>query len=113
FMASGTYRIPAIEFDARIALTNTTPTGPYRGAGRPEAAALLERSVDVLARMLDLDVVDVRRRNFIPPEAFPYRTATGATYDTGEYARALDEALVRSDYDQWRLDQAARRARGD
>ena len=113
FMASGTYRIPEIEFDARIVVTNTTPTGPYRGAGRPEAAALLERSVDVLARVLDLDPVAVRRRNFIPPDAFPYRTAMGATYDTGEYERALDEALTRSDYDQWRAEQEARRSRGD
>ncbi len=113
FMASGTYRIPEIEFDARIVLTNTTPTGPYRGAGRPEAAALLERSIDVLANVLDLDMVDVRRRNFIPPDAFPYQTATGATYDTGEYARALDAALARSDYDDWRAEQAARRASGD
>jgi carbon-monoxide dehydrogenase large subunit len=113
FMASGTYRIPEIEFDARIVLTNTTPTGPYRGAGRPEAAALLERSIDVLANVLDLDMVEVRRRNFIPPDAFPYQTATGATYDTGEYARALDAALARSDYDDWRVEQAARRASGD
>jgi carbon-monoxide dehydrogenase large subunit len=113
FMASGTYRIPEIEFDARMVVTNTTPTGPYRGAGRPEAAALLERSIDVLARVLELDPVAVRRRNFVPPDAFPYRTATGATYDTGEYERALDEALTRSDYDEWRAEQAARRARGD
>ncbi|MGH8976691.1 MAG: xanthine dehydrogenase family protein molybdopterin-binding subunit, partial [Acidimicrobiia bacterium] len=113
FMASGTYRIPAIEFHAQIALTNTTPTGPYRGAGRPEAAALLERSIDVLARMLDRDPVDVRRRNFVPPDAFPYRTPTGAVYDTGDYERALDAALAASDYDAWRREQSIRRGRGD
>ena len=94
FMASGTYRIPAIEFHALIALTNTTPTGPYRGAGRPEAAALLERSLDILAGVLDLDPVTIRRRNFIPPDAFPYSTPTGAVYDTGEYARALEHRVT-------------------
>jgi carbon-monoxide dehydrogenase large subunit len=113
FMASGTYRIPAIRFDALVALTNTTPTGPYRGAGRPEAAALVERTVEVVARALELDSIEVRRRNFVPPDAFPYRTATGATYDTGEYARALDAALERSDYRRWRAEQGARRARND
>jgi carbon-monoxide dehydrogenase large subunit len=113
FMASGTYRIPAIEYDALIALTNTTPTGPYRGAGRPEAAAMLERSMDVLAGALDLDAVAVRRRNFIPPEAFPYRTPTGAQYDTGDYERAMDEALRRADYDRVRGEQRARRDRDD
>jgi aerobic carbon-monoxide dehydrogenase large subunit len=113
FMASGTYRIPAVDFHVLIALTNTTPTGPYRGAGRPEAAALVERSIDMVAAALDLDTVTIRRRNFIPPEAFPYRTPTGANYDTGDYARALDEALLRSDYDSWRAEQATRRERGD
>ena len=113
FMASGTYRIPAIEFHALIALTNTTPTGPYRGAGRPEAAALLERSLDLLAGALDLDPVTIRRRNFIPPDAFPYRTPTGAVYDTGDYALPLDRALRESDYDTWREEQSARRTRGD
>ena len=93
FMASGVYRIPEIEFDASVALTNTTPTGPYRGAGRPEAAALAERTMDVLARVLDVDPAEMRRRNFIRPEAFPYRTPIGAVYDTGDYDRALDEAL--------------------
>jgi carbon-monoxide dehydrogenase large subunit len=113
FMGAGTYRIPEIDFDVLVALTNTTPTGPYRGAGRPEAAALLERSMDVLASALGLDPVEVRRRNFIPPDAFPYRTPTGARYDTGDYERALDEALARSDYARVREDQRARRARGD
>jgi aerobic carbon-monoxide dehydrogenase large subunit len=113
FMASGTYRIPAIEYDVLIALTNTTPTGPYRGAGRPEAAAMLERSMDVVARALDLDVVAVRRRNFIPPDAFPYRTPTGAHYDTGDYSSALDEALRRVEYERVRAEQRARRERND
>ncbi len=113
FMGSGTYRIPAIEFHALIALTNTTPTGPYRGAGRPEAAALLERSLDILAGALDLDPVTIRRRNFIPPAVFPYQTPTGAVYDTGDYTLALDTALRESNYDGWRAEQATRRARND
>jgi carbon-monoxide dehydrogenase large subunit len=113
FMASGPYRIPSIDFHAVVAVTNTTPTGPYRGAGRPEAAALLERAVDVLAGVLGLDPRDVRRRNYVPADAFPYRTPTGAEYDSGDYARALDEAAARSGYERWRTEQAARRQRGD
>src|SRR5262245_19555720 len=104
FMASGTYRIPAIEFHVQLALTNATPTGPYRGAGRPEAAALCERSIDLVARVLALDPAEVRRRNFVPPDAFPYTTPTGAVYDTGNYARALDEALRQVDYEAQRAE---------
>lgn len=113
FMASGAYRIPRIEFEPVVVVTNTSPTGPYRGAGRPEAAALVERAVDLLAEELDLDPVEVRRRNFIPADAFPYTTSTGATYDCGDYARALDEALRVAGYDQLRSEQAARRERND
>ena len=109
-MASGCYRIPRIEFRPMAVVTNATPTGPYRGAGRPEAAALCERVVDIVATELELDPVDVRRRNLVPPSAFPYTTATGAVYDTGEYERALDEALRLADYDGLRAEQAARRA---
>src|SRR5262249_19323861 len=76
-------------------------------------AALCERSIDVVARVLDLDPAEVRRRNFVPPDAFPYTTPTGAVYDTGNYARALDEALRVVDYDAHRAEQAARRARRD
>ena len=113
FMASGAYRIPRIEFRPVVVVTNTTPTGPYRGAGRPEAAALVERAVDLLADELDIDPVEVRRRNFIPPDAFPHRTATGAVYDCGDYGRALDEALRLAGYDALRRDQRTRRASGD
>ncbi len=105
FMASGCYRIPAIEALAVIVVTNTTPTGPYRGAGRPEAAAMCERSVNVLAGALGLDPIEVRRRNFVAADAFPYRTATGATYDTGDYHAALGEAVRVSRYDEWRAEQ--------
>ena len=112
-MASGTYRIPRIEFRPMVVVTNTTPTGPYRGAGRPEAAALCERIMDVVADELGLDPVEVRRRNLVPPDAFPYTTPTGAEYDVGEYERALDVALDLAGYDELRRQQAARRTAGD
>ncbi len=83
-MASGVYRIPEIEFLGVPVVTNTTPTGPYRGAGRPEAAAMTERAIELVALELGMDSISVRRRNFIPKDAFPYKTATGATYDTGD-----------------------------
>jgi carbon-monoxide dehydrogenase large subunit len=112
-MSSGVYRIPKIAFTAKAVVTNTTPTGAYRGAGRPEAAALVERSVDLLADELGIDPAEIRRRNFIPPDAFPYETPTGATYDSGEYERALDEALRLARYDELRKEQDERRRRGD
>jgi carbon-monoxide dehydrogenase large subunit len=71
-------------------ITNKPPTGAYRGAGGPEAAFCLERTIDLIARDLQLDPATVRRQNFIPPEAFPYETPTGLTYDSGDYAKTLD-----------------------
>jgi len=112
-MISGVYAIPAIAFRGRAVVTNVTPLGAYRGAGRPEAAACIERAMDLLAAELDLDPVELRRRNLIAPDAFPYLTASGATYDTGAYQRSLDRALEIADYDALRAEQAARRARGD
>ena len=112
-MASGVYRVPKLEFKATAVVTNTTPTAAYRGAGRPEAAALVERAVDLVAAELRLDPVEVRRRNLIPPDAFPHSTATGARYDVGDYGRALDEALRLAGYDDLRKEQAQRRERGD
>jgi carbon-monoxide dehydrogenase large subunit len=112
-MASGVYRIPRIEFRATCVVTNTTPIESYRGAGRPEAAAMVERAVDLLAQELGMDPAEVRRRNFIPRDAFPYRTAVGTTYDSGDYEAALDQALRLADYEGLRKEQAERRARGD
>jgi carbon-monoxide dehydrogenase large subunit len=112
-MLSGAYAIPAIRARIRSVVTNATPTAPLRGAGRPEAAALVERAVDLLAAELGLDPVTVRRRNLVRPDAFPYRTAVGSTYDSGEYERALDRALALADIDGARREQAARRGRGD
>jgi aerobic carbon-monoxide dehydrogenase large subunit len=107
-MASGPYRIPRIDFRADSVLTNTTPVGAYRGAGRPEATWLLERALDMLAADLEIDPADIRRRNFIPAEAFPYRTPTGATYDSGDLVRVLDTALRAAGYRELREEQAAR-----
>jgi carbon-monoxide dehydrogenase large subunit len=112
-MISGVYAIPAIAFRGRSVVTNVTPLGAYRGAGRPEASACIERAIDLLAAELAMDPVEVRRRNIIPPDAFPFRTAAGTEYDSGAYAVALDRALELADYDDLRAQQRDRRARGD
>lgn len=112
-MAIGVYKIPAVDLEAVCVYTNTTPVAAYRGAGRPEAAYYIERLMDLVAAELNLDPVEVRRRNFIPPDAFPYKTPTGLTYDSGEYDRALTKALSLANYEQLRAEQAARRANGD
>jgi len=112
-MGQGVYRIPKVEISAKSVATNTTPTAAYRGAGRPEAAAMLERIVDMAAVELGRDPVDLREQNFLPPEEFPLTTATGANYDVGEYAKALDEACRVAGYDELRREQAERRRRED
>jgi aerobic carbon-monoxide dehydrogenase large subunit len=111
-MSSGVYDIPAIEFRGRYVATNTTPTFAYRGAGRPEAAALVERAMDMLAAKLNMDPAQLRRNNFISKNAFPYTTATGATYDIGDYGRALDEVLTLAGYERLREQQRGRREEG-
>jgi carbon-monoxide dehydrogenase large subunit len=112
-MSSGVYRIPRIELVVDSVLTNTTPTGPYRGAGRPEAAQLIERAMDMFAAEAGLDPAEVRRRNFIAADAFPYTTASGAIYDSGDYRRALELALETAGYEQLRAEQAVRREADD
>ena len=112
-MASGVYEIPKVQFDSVSVVTNTTPTGAYRGAGRPEATAAIERIVDVFAAEAGLDPAEVRRRNLIPADAFPYTTPTRTTYDSGDYAGALDRALNAAGYAELRAEQAARHERGD
>jgi carbon-monoxide dehydrogenase large subunit len=112
-MAQGVYRIPKIEMTSKSAITNTTPTAAYRGAGRPEAAALLERIVDMAAVELGRDPVDLRKQNFLRPEEFPLTTVTGANYDSAEYAKSLDEACRLAGYEELRRDQAGRRERGE
>jgi carbon-monoxide dehydrogenase large subunit len=112
-MLAGVYRIPRIAYRGRSVVTNATPLGAYRGAGRPEAAACVERAVDLVATELGMDPVEVRRANLIPPDAFPFTTAVGTTYDTGDYPASLDRALELAGYDALRKEQAERRARGD
>jgi carbon-monoxide dehydrogenase large subunit len=112
-MLPGAYLVPACDIEATAAFTSTAPVGAYRGAGRPEAAFLIERLVDEAARALELDPADVRRRNFVPADRFPFRTVTGQLYDSGDYARALDRALELAGYRRLREAQAAGRARGE
>lgn len=112
-MLSGVYTIGRIASRGRSVVTNATPVAPYRGAGRPEATALIERAVDLVAAELGTDPIEVRRRNLIPPEAFPYRTASGTVYDVGSYELALGEAQRLAGIGALRAEQAARRERGD
>jgi carbon-monoxide dehydrogenase large subunit len=110
--ACGCYALPRAHVRTRSVCTTTAPTTAYRGAGRPEAAYQLERTMDQLARRLGLDPAELRRRNFLPPSAFPHTTPTGAVYDSGAYAAAFDVLLEHLQYDQVRADQARRRASG-
>ncbi len=104
----GPYKTPAARVEVLGVITNKPPTGAYRGAGGPESAFCMERTIDLIAQELDLDPAEVRRKNFIPPDAFPYQTPTGLTYDSGNYEQALDRALELADYADWR-DKARRR----
>jgi len=97
-MANGTYDIPAIRTTLTEVFTNKTPTDAYRGAGRPEATYFVERAMDMLARELNMDPAELRRRNFIQPNQFPYQTQMGAVYDSGDYEKALDAALKASNW---------------
>ncbi len=103
------YTIPAIGIDVRMVLTNAAPLGPYRGAGRPEAIIAIEQLLDIGAKQLGLDRVEIRRRNLIPPEAMPYETPNGPIYDSGEFETAMDKALKLADWDGF----AARRAESE
>jgi len=110
FMAPGAYDIQNYACQVDCAFTNTTPTDAYRGAGRPEAAHMIERMMDMLARRLELDPAELRRRNFV--REFPYTTATGLSYDSGDYDGTLDRALELVDYAELRREQAARGTNG-
>jgi aerobic carbon-monoxide dehydrogenase large subunit len=108
----GMYDIARIDMNVRCVFTNTTPTAPYRGAGRPEANFMLERAVDEAARVTGIDPVKLRRRNFIKPSAMPYKTAVGTTIDSGEFAAVLDKALALADYDGFKQRRRAAAKRG-
>jgi carbon-monoxide dehydrogenase large subunit len=109
-MAAGVYNIPEIEYVSRSVVTNTVPIVAYRGAGRPEATAAIERAVDCFAAEIGLDPVEVRRKNYIASDAFPVTTAVGMEYDSGEYVAALERALDAAGYDELRAEQARRRS---
>jgi carbon-monoxide dehydrogenase large subunit len=111
-LASGVYAIPRIETIGRSVVTNTTPVTTFRGAGRPEAAQSIERMVDLFATEIGMDPAELRRKNFIPKDAFPYQTAAGAMYDSADYEAALDLALGAVGYDDVRAEQRSRRAEG-
>jgi carbon-monoxide dehydrogenase large subunit len=112
-MLTGVYDIAAVGFEARSVVTNTTPTTSYRGAGRPEAAAAIERAMDCFAAEIGMDPAEVRRHNLIPADAFPFRTPTGTVYDVGDYPRALEAVLEAADYEGLRASQRRRREAGD
>jgi len=111
-MHSGVYAIPAIHVGVKGVFTNTTPVDAYRGAGRPEAAYAIERLIDFAARRLGVPPQELRRRNFIKPEAMPYQTALGLNYDSGEFARNMDQALAAADLVGFPARRAEARARG-
>jgi carbon-monoxide dehydrogenase large subunit len=102
---AGPYAIPTMQVECLGVLTNKPPTGPYRGAGGPEGAFFMERTIDLIACELHLDPVEVRKRNFILPEAFPYTTATGLVYDSGDFLPALERTLELAEYDRFRRNQ--------
>jgi aerobic carbon-monoxide dehydrogenase large subunit len=112
-MASGPYDIGHVETANRVVVTNTTPISAYRGAGRPEATAAVERAVDLFAAEIGMDPAEVRRINLVPPDKFPYSSGGGAVYDTGEYVKVLDQVLAGAGYRELRAEQAGRRERGD
>lgn len=112
-MASGVYDIASVTFESQSVVTNTCPLAAYRGAGRPEAAAAIERTIDVFAAEIGMDPAQVRRKNFIAADAFPFKTAIGTSYDTGDYVGALDRALEAVGYDGVLAERDAKRAAGD
>ena len=111
-MANATYNIPAIRTTLTEVFTNKTPTDAYRGAGRPEATYFVERAMDMLASELGMDPADVRRKNFIPSDKFPFQTQMGAVYDSGDYGKALDHALEKSGWADLKQQRDAARAEG-
>jgi carbon-monoxide dehydrogenase large subunit len=113
FMGVGTYKFTTVDLQSTCVFTNTTTVAAYRGAGRPEAAYYLERMMDIVALELGLKPEEVRRKNFISPSAFPYATPTGQNYDSGEYDKALTEALKIANVDKLRREQADRLKNGD
>src|SRR5690348_6594693 len=113
FMYNAIYKFPAYRFECSGVFTNTTLTDAYRGAGRPEATYAIERTMDELAVELGLDPIEVRRRNWIDTQEFPFTTVAGLSYDSGNYEAATTKALDLFGYDELRREQASRRESGD
>lgn len=111
-MLSGCYKIPAIQMNVTAVFTNKMSTDAYRGAGRPEATQVIERAADLVASELGMDPVEVRRQNFPQPTEFPFKTATGLFYDSGNYQGALEKALAIADYPRMRAEQKRAREQG-
>lgn len=111
-LLAGTYKTPAIYAEVKGMFTNTVPVDAYRGAGRPEASYLLERLVDRAAKVAGLDPIEIRRRNFIRPEDFPYATPVALEYDTGDYDTSVDQAIELADYESFESRRAESAARG-
>jgi carbon-monoxide dehydrogenase large subunit len=111
-MANATYDIPAVRATLTEVFTNKTPTDAYRGAGRPEATYFVERAMDMLARELKMDPAELRRKNFIKPDRFPFATQMGAIYDSGDYEKALDRALKNAQWEKLKAERDAARAQG-
>jgi carbon-monoxide dehydrogenase large subunit len=109
---TGCYDNPALEFQVRCYMTNNVPIGPYRGAGRPEAAYMLERMMDQAARQLGIDRIELRRRNFIKPTQMPYTTSLDQVYDSGEFEAEMDKALALADWDEFPARRAASETNG-
>ena len=97
-LLNSVYRIPACHVESFAVVSNTSPTAPYRSAGRPEAMFIMERLIDLAAQQHGFDRLELRRRNLIPPRAMPFKTALGLTYDSGEFAEAMDKALALADW---------------
>jgi aerobic carbon-monoxide dehydrogenase large subunit len=111
-LASTVYDIPAVAVTSSLVFTNTAPTVPYRGAGRPEAVYIMERLVDQAAREMRIDPAELRRKNLIQPDAFPYQTRTGWVYDTGNYAATLAKCQALADLDGYAERHARSKAVG-
>ena len=109
-MLSGAYKIPAIQINITACFTNKMATDAYRGAGRPEATYVVERAMDLVAADLKMDPAELRRKNFPAASEFPFHTATGLDYDSGDYEAALNKAQGIADYAKLRTDQRAARA---
>jgi aerobic carbon-monoxide dehydrogenase large subunit len=111
-MAPQVYRIPTVYFTGQAVFTNTAPMGPYRGAGRPEATYFMERMIEHAALATGIDRLEIRRRNFIPASAMPFTTATGVTYDSGDFADTMDKTIAKADWNGYAARQAASEKKG-